>query len=862
MFPIMAAATIEPHVYRRSAGDEPLPGYRLISPLGRGGFGEVWKCLAPGGLQKAIKFVVEDPETRNDNTPLRQEYEAFLRMKGIRHPFLLTLERVELLSGELVMVMELADKNLQQRFQECRSAGHQGIPRSELLSYMLDASEALDLLSRKHKLQHLDVKPANLFYVGGHVKVGDYGLVARFEAGGGKGRLGRGLTPKYVAPEILQNQVDSRSDQYLLALVYFELLTGAFPFEARTAEQMLAAHASAPPNLEPLGVNDRETLRRALAKSPNERFSSCLEFVKELMTYHTPEPSATPVSIPMPPLQLTRSGVMPGLTTTQTRWNSSPSLETTLPARPMSRSQSDLNISSIQRTGSAPDTIDEVTRAFPSYVVSEELENSVRGRVVRASDANQRSHRVQILKLGLNAAADTENIIRAAITPQAGIHQSVSIPRPRTIAFSVPEELTTLRDLEKQHASNGTGILRQELLEILAVAAKALDDAHRRTRFAHGLLDPSQIIAHPKRRGITGYGIGELLRTTQGDQDWITRDPYAAPEARQGAARPASDVFSLAMIYLEMIKLWSPAQPRRQGNAGVSLSAASAEERQVLQKALATKASDRYSTCIEFIAALNAGQSQVRALDEVRIVEAVARLRGERSAIELPPPARFFELLGKELPPIPFPRTPTTAARQPDGRWAFRFPVFLKRDLLLIKLNGLIEEHHWEQVPLTANSFLLRRPSRSGTPGVELTIQYPAAVQWNAAEVVVYGRQMGGLESSQAKAPPVVVEMMEHFRRAMQTLEDRRPHSRRRVELSLNLYPVDDELRVQPMISARTRDISASGLSCFLSEPMPTSHFFVVFPQFDSLSDYAVLCQTVRESADGSEPLLAGKFLG
>src|SRR6187200_508951 len=99
--------------FLKTAGEEPLPGYVLIEPLGRGGFGEVWKCEAPGGLHKAIKFVGGDDEgITGDGACLRQEFDAFQKIKAIRHPFLLTLERVELVQGELVMVMELADRQL------------------------------------------------------------------------------------------------------------------------------------------------------------------------------------------------------------------------------------------------------------------------------------------------------------------------------------------------------------------------------------------------------------------------------------------------------------------------------------------------------------------------------------------------------------------------------------------------------------------------------------------------------------------------------------------------------------------------------------------------------------------------------
>lgn len=262
----------------KQPGDEPLPGYRLLHPLGRGGFGEVWKCEAPGGLHKAIKFVASDEL----NHSLRQEYEAFQHIKAIRHPFLLQLERVELTELELVMVMELADSQLQERFLECRNAGLPGIPRDELLGYFADAAEALDLLGQKHGLQHLDVKPANLFLISGRVKVGDYGLV-RAESVSGPVQH-RGFTPRYVAPEVLQGRVDARSDQYSLALVYQELLTGTFAYNGRSPQHMMLLHATGAPDISALPPEDQCAVGVALSKLPQDRFPTCLAFVEALLT--------------------------------------------------------------------------------------------------------------------------------------------------------------------------------------------------------------------------------------------------------------------------------------------------------------------------------------------------------------------------------------------------------------------------------------------------------------------------------------------------------------------------------------------------------------------------------------------------
>ncbi|MBN9117707.1 MAG: protein kinase [Planctomycetes bacterium] len=266
--------------YTKLAGTEPLPGYKLLSPLGRGGFGEVWRCEAPGGLQKAIKFVTSESEDGRGDERLGQELAAFEQIKAIRHPFLLTLERVEQVGAELVMVMELADRQLQDRFRECCNCGLPGIPRDELLAYFADAAEALDVIGAKYGLQHLDVKPANLFLVSGHVKVGDYGLVAQLE---GPDAGNRGLTPRYVAPEVLHGTPSGSSDQYSLALVYCELLTSVFPYTGRTPQQLMLQHVSGQPSLSALPPADQPAVAKALAKKPENRFASCLAFVQALM---------------------------------------------------------------------------------------------------------------------------------------------------------------------------------------------------------------------------------------------------------------------------------------------------------------------------------------------------------------------------------------------------------------------------------------------------------------------------------------------------------------------------------------------------------------------------------------------------
>jgi len=280
---------------RLETNAEPLPGYRLIERLGGGGFGEVWKCEAPGGLHKAIKFVYGDLQSTEDAERPEQELKALARVKTVRHPYILSLERYDIIDGQLLIVMELADRNLWDRFKECRSQGLPGIPRDELLGYMEEIAEALDLMNIQYQLQHLDIKPQNLFLIHNHIKVADFGLVK--DLAGLETKVTGGITPVYAAPETFDGVVSRHSDQYSLAICYQELLTGQRPFSASNIRQLILQHLQGEPNVSTLPERDQPVILRGLSKVPTDRFPTCQELVHLLRR----EPAAVPAAVPDAP---------------------------------------------------------------------------------------------------------------------------------------------------------------------------------------------------------------------------------------------------------------------------------------------------------------------------------------------------------------------------------------------------------------------------------------------------------------------------------------------------------------------------------------------------------------------------------
>jgi eukaryotic-like serine/threonine-protein kinase len=181
-----------------------------------------------------------------DGAQAVQELDALQHIKLIRHPFILSTERIEIQAGEVFIVMELADKNLEDLFNECLSAGLAGIPREKLLGHLLEVAEVLDLLSQQHGLQHLDIKPRNVLLVGNHAKVADFGLVKPIDSAATQQppRFAE-VSPQYASPEAFLGKFSRHSDQYSLAIVYQKMLTGDLPFQGKNARQIMMQHLTA-----------------------------------------------------------------------------------------------------------------------------------------------------------------------------------------------------------------------------------------------------------------------------------------------------------------------------------------------------------------------------------------------------------------------------------------------------------------------------------------------------------------------------------------------------------------------------------------------------------------------------------------
>ena len=189
---------------------------------------------------------------------------------------------------ELIIAMGLGDKSLFDRFEECQKEGLPGIPQEELLGYLEDSAEAIDFLNRpvhdlgtgRAAIQHCDIKPHNLMIVGGSVQVCDFGLARMM--GSDRATTAAGSIA-YAAPEtLIENKPSFSTDQYSLAITYYELKTGKLPYPDDSLAAILEAKREAKLDFSDLPTAERAVLRRATLRNPDERYASCREMIAAL----------------------------------------------------------------------------------------------------------------------------------------------------------------------------------------------------------------------------------------------------------------------------------------------------------------------------------------------------------------------------------------------------------------------------------------------------------------------------------------------------------------------------------------------------------------------------------------------------
>ncbi|MET9700979.1 serine/threonine-protein kinase [Streptomyces sp. NPDC006529] len=269
-----------------------IAGYRIERMIGRGGMAVVY-CAKDLRLDRMVALKLIAPERVRDEV-FRQRFTHESRVAArLDHPHIVPIFEAGETDGVLYIAMRYVVG------PDLRGLLDREGPLSLVTAVRVAAqvASALDA-AHDHDLVHRDVKPANLLVAAGtdsdhpeHVYLTDFGLMKKSLALSGFTMAGEFVgTLDYMAPEqIAGRPVDGRCDQYSLGCVVYETLVGAPPFVRDDAPALLWAHQYEPPP--PLAERRPDippavggVLEKALAKIPEDRYGSCLEFVAALRT--------------------------------------------------------------------------------------------------------------------------------------------------------------------------------------------------------------------------------------------------------------------------------------------------------------------------------------------------------------------------------------------------------------------------------------------------------------------------------------------------------------------------------------------------------------------------------------------------
>lgn len=278
------------------------PRYRNPRRIGHGGMGDIFRALDSMLDREVAIKVLAERYAEDESTRQRFTREALASARLSSDPAIVTIFDVGEWEGRPFIVMEyLGGGSLEDRLREGRP------PASQALAWLEQAARALDT-AHAQGIVHRDVKPGNLLLdEAGEVNVADFGIAS---AAGMDSLTVAGTilgTAGYLSPEQANGErATPASDRYALGVVAYELLTGRRPFARESPTAEAAAHANDPiPSVHghasdlPAAQLD-SVFRRALAKHPNDRYASGVEFVHDLRSALSEAETRTQVLPPAP----------------------------------------------------------------------------------------------------------------------------------------------------------------------------------------------------------------------------------------------------------------------------------------------------------------------------------------------------------------------------------------------------------------------------------------------------------------------------------------------------------------------------------------------------------------------------------
>jgi serine/threonine protein kinase len=542
--------------------------------------------------------------------------------------------------------MDLAEKSLREVMTAVPPNNTQGMLRDEMLEYQCETSEVLDLLNLKHGLPHLNVKPSNILSYLNHAKVADAGLVCDLSGLGAKtanstGEPLTGITAPYASPETFAGRFSPSSDQYSLAIVYQELLTGTLPFDGKNPWQLTMQHALAVPNLESLPAMDRPIIARALSKDPQERYPSCLMFMLALVTGEV-----EPRRVPQDKLTAARlirclygGGLFQG-EASPTASGEADMTETPAMGREAFSKLVASPDSAVPPSGGAPQRLPpqggatNTRRASDAVAATEEglpagyrfVKELGRGPMgdfwkIQAPDGSARLLKMLLFRsqdraAEMRALEEFKNLRHPALVPS----DFVNLEQSRLLIGMDLIDDSVRKRFEMYRTKGATGIPRKELLNYLRQAAETLDQLYDKTAIAHMALNPSNMLLTDCRLLLADFGLWHLFTASLPPVGQCNAR-YAAPESADYESGRADDQFTLAVIYQEMLTGLRPfrdrtARPssgpavrgRKMDVAAVytapDLSQLPAPDRAVVGRALSEFPHARFDTCMDFVQAL------------------------------------------------------------------------------------------------------------------------------------------------------------------------------------------------------------------------------------------------------------------